>query len=464
MKIMISSNAPHTPTGYGQQTKEIMFMLRNAGHEIAIFGWWGLTGGPLNIGDVIMLPRIGEPYGGDAGHWVEHWGADLLITLQDIWVLPEHFAKTLKCPWVALFPIDGEPAPPGVAKRAKRAAYPVAYSRFGLRMAREAGIEHAHYIPHMIDTDTFRPKGDKREVRERHNVDPDCFLVSMVAANKGWPARKSFAECLEAFALFWREHPEARLYLHTERSAGKGMPFDLLLSQLESLYGFDPDAVMFAEQREYKLGMSRDYLADVYTASDVLLSPSMGEGFGLPIAEAQACGCPVITQKVTSMTELTINGIAIEPGQGMFTPLGHWQYIPHVGRIRDALEWVYNRDPGDAQRAAVAGREYFVENYGRQAIAPLWHALIERAAQDIGEIGQIGDVTAEEYAAQVSMAPPIRYRHEAPNFAVSGGVTEANGSGNAPSDDDGAAGGYTGDDAQDGDAAIAAVKKVAGHE
>ncbi|MCA8964825.1 MAG: glycosyltransferase family 4 protein, partial [Planctomycetes bacterium] len=40
--------------------------------------------------------------------------------------------------------------------------------------------------------------------------------------------------------------------------------------------------------------MSRNQLASVYTACDVLLHPYRGEGFGLPVLEARACGLPVL--------------------------------------------------------------------------------------------------------------------------------------------------------------------------
>lgn len=81
------------------------------------------------------------------------------------------------------------------------------------------------------------------------------------------------------------------------------------------------------------MGMPDTHIADLYRAADVLLSPSMGEGFGLPIAEAQACGCPVITQDCSSMSELTINGIAIEPGPRHWTALGNWWHKPLVGHV-----------------------------------------------------------------------------------------------------------------------------------
>ena len=45
-------------------------------------------------------------------------------------------------------------------------------------------------------------------------------------------------------------------------------------------------------------------LVDVYQASDVLLFPSLYEGFGMPLLEAQALGVPVITSSLPPMSEV----------------------------------------------------------------------------------------------------------------------------------------------------------------
>jgi len=42
----------------------------------------------------------------------------------------------------------------------------------------------------------------------------------------------------------------------------------------------------------------------LYSMAKLLLFPSLYEGFGLPILEAMACGCPVITSNVSSMPEV----------------------------------------------------------------------------------------------------------------------------------------------------------------
>lgn len=45
-------------------------------------------------------------------------------------------------------------------------------------------------------------------------------------------------------------------------------------------------------------------LITLYGAARVLLHPSLGEGFGNPIVEAMACGCPVVTSNTSSMPEV----------------------------------------------------------------------------------------------------------------------------------------------------------------
>jgi len=49
------------------------------------------------------------------------------------------------------------------------------------------------------------------------------------------------------------------------------------------------------------INISEEKLVHLYRSSDVLLFPSLSEGFGLPIIEAQHFGLPVITSKYEPM-------------------------------------------------------------------------------------------------------------------------------------------------------------------
>lgn len=50
--------------------------------------------------------------------------------------------------------------------------------------------------------------------------------------------------------------------------------------------------------------ISDEELVEYYNKAKLFLFPSLYEGFGIPPLEAQACGCPVIASKVTSLPEV----------------------------------------------------------------------------------------------------------------------------------------------------------------
>jgi glycosyltransferase involved in cell wall biosynthesis len=50
--------------------------------------------------------------------------------------------------------------------------------------------------------------------------------------------------------------------------------------------------------------VSDEELARLYRGARCLVYPSLYEGFGLPVAEALACGCPVVTSAGSAMTEV----------------------------------------------------------------------------------------------------------------------------------------------------------------
>ncbi|QNI33818.1 glycosyltransferase family 4 protein [Alloacidobacterium dinghuense] len=53
-----------------------------------------------------------------------------------------------------------------------------------------------------------------------------------------------------------------------------------------------------------RVGVSNEELQSLYSDAIALLFPSLEEGFGWPLLEAQACGCPVITSNRRPMTEI----------------------------------------------------------------------------------------------------------------------------------------------------------------
>lgn len=58
----------------------------------------------------------------------------------------------------------------------------------------------------------------------------------------------------------------------------------------------------------------KEILIQIYNAADVLVAPSIYEGFGITVIEAMACGLPVVASNVTSLPEVVDDAaILVEP-------------------------------------------------------------------------------------------------------------------------------------------------------
>lgn len=105
--------------------------------------------------------------------------------------------------------------------------------------------------------------------------------------------RKNLIRLLDAYATFRLHHPEVvRLVLVGQRG-WKAKPFYDAL-----------DAHPYREDIVLTGYVTDEELAALYGQAIALVYPSEYEGFGLPVLEAMACGCPVICSDVSSLPEV----------------------------------------------------------------------------------------------------------------------------------------------------------------
>lgn len=298
------------------------------------------------------MPVYGKgfhPYGQDimAAH-AQNFNADIMISLMDAWVVQTEHLQNIN--WVPWFPIDHEPLPQRIAEPVGKAYKRIVFSHFGERMMDKAGLDY-YYVPHGVDTKVFKPV-DRNEARERLKLPKDKFIVGMVAANKGYPARKAFFENIAAFAYLKEKHKDAVLYLHTY-DGSKGAFESVNLAEYCKYQGLEVGKdVLFADQYAYMIGYPDEAMNDLYNAFDVHMLVSMGEGFGIPILEAQASGCPVVVGDWTSMPELCFSGwkVARENATPFWTMLSAYQFIPQVAAIAECLEQAYRKKDNEIMR------------------------------------------------------------------------------------------------------------------
>jgi glycosyltransferase involved in cell wall biosynthesis len=139
--------------------------------------------------------------------------------------------------------------------------------------------------------------------------------------------------------------------------------------------GIPADNMAFVDPVSYRFGISQDDLAGIYSAMDVFLGTSYGEGFGVPTIEAQACGVPVIVSDFAASKELVGDGWLVG-GQPLYdNAQGAFFMIPSVPQIVDALEMAYQRGKGISEQALKFSEEFdhdvVWDKYWRPAIDKL---------------------------------------------------------------------------------------------
>ena len=339
---------PWAPSGYGEQAALFLPRLQQLGHDVAVAANYGLNGHWMGWNGITVYPSDNDWGNNHVVTYAKDFEADLILCLHDAWVM--RVGEWEDGPPVSIWtPVDHDPIPPSVLSIVSHPRVrPIAMSKFGKNQMELFGLQ-PQYVPHGIDRTVFTPRPDWRdEVRDAMSIPRDAFLVGMVAANQGnqMQARKGWPQAFDAFARFARDHDDVYLYCHTREKILNGQGIDLEI--LRHAVGIPQGRIQFVDQEKLTLGLPSKAIASTYAGLDVLLNPSWGEGFGIPILEAQACGVPVIVSDHSAMTELCGSGWLVGGDRHWDAAQHSFWHMPSIESIRACLEEAYERRDDDA--------------------------------------------------------------------------------------------------------------------
>jgi len=343
-------------------------------------------GAPLAWEGITVLPGWRDGTGNDILLDHYRWSkADLVITLCDSYVLNPELVRQMRCAhWI---PVDCDP--PNfreVANLGQTGALPIAMSRFGQRALKGRGVS-ARYVPHAIDIKTFSPPADHMEQRNIIGLGKDTFVIGINAFNKD-VMRKAFAEQFLAFSQFHQQHPDSMLLVHSCVAD----PSSVDLRALAEETGISA-SVLFPDQYAYATGMmTAENMASWYGALDLLSNCSYGEGFGLPIVEAQACGTPVAVTDCSSMSELAGPGWKIPcplPSSKFWVPAHRgWWRRPDPALIADAYEQAFQvRENGKMMELRGQSREFALAYDADVVLTQRWKPVLDEIESNLPENG-----------------------------------------------------------------------------
>jgi glycosyltransferase involved in cell wall biosynthesis len=361
--------------------------LKALGHDVTVFAPASFAGAHLGWENVTVLPGWRDGIGNDI--ILDHYqrsGAQLLWTLQDAYMLaPEPLSKMNVAHWL---PVDCSPVNfRDVASMQATGALPVAMSRWAHDELKREGFS-PRYVPHGIDITVFSPPADHKTQRQAIGLSADTFVVGMNAYNKD-VIRKGFGEQFSAFAAFHVKHPDSMLLVHSAVAD----PSAVDLQALARACGIEK-AVLFPDQYAYATGlMTPENMAGWYGALDVLTCCSYGEGFGLPVAEAQACGTPVVVTDTSAMSELAGPGWKTSCGCGpdrclrcdFWVPAHRgWWKRPDAMAVAAAYEEAWQlREDGGMPALRVKSRENALRYDADAILEEHWKPLLKELEDNL---------------------------------------------------------------------------------
>ncbi|MBA3659660.1 MAG: glycosyltransferase family 4 protein [Gemmatimonadales bacterium] len=216
----------------------------------------------------------------------------------------------------------------------------------------DANVERVIAVPLGADPEAFRPDLDTADVRRRYGLDNGRWLLSVARLTR----HKGIDVALQALAQLDGPHADLRYAV-----VGSG-------EDLERLQALAAELGVAGRVRFLGDVPDRD-LPALYNRASVYLGISRlmeqrVEGFGISLAEASACGIPVVAGRSGGIPEAVTDGktgLVVDPCSDV--------------EVRDAIRRLLD-DPGLARRLGEAGRDAVERHYN-------W----DRVASDLSRIG-----------------------------------------------------------------------------
>jgi glycosyltransferase involved in cell wall biosynthesis len=358
-------------TGFARVTHGIGERLVDMGHDVHVIAvnydgdYW-----PTSMKLYVPNKRVPLDIYGQS-RFVELLGTvepDVVVMLQDPFVIAKFLFRNnwddqkillQYRPILAYMPVDGTNQPT-TWRVLEKVTKPVLMSKFG-----HTWLPDAPVVWHGIDSDLYRPAKErgyvssggmkvnsKKDAKRALGYDPDGFLIVRVDRNS---RRKDFASTFKALVPVMKRHADIQVHFHCKPTGEDGV-------ELPQLFSREPEiAERFFVPGDHNTqkGWADTDLAILNNAADLIVSTSWGEGFGLTLGEALACGTPVVAQNVSSITEVVgPGGVLIEPLTTITVTSGEDQWLPDVPAFTDAIEHLYQaggvrRKLGEAGRAHI---------------------------------------------------------------------------------------------------------------
>jgi phosphatidyl-myo-inositol dimannoside synthase len=156
-------------------------------------------------------------------------------------------------------------------------------------------IEHEFVLPNCVDLDMFRPQPRDPALLERYGLKANKVILTVgrIASQERY---KGFDKVIELIPLLLERFPDLKYLV-----VGEGDDRPRLKAKA--------DGCGVAEHVIFTGQIPESEKVAHYNLADAFVMPSTGEGFGIVLIEAAACGVPVIGSRVDGSREALRDGL-----------------------------------------------------------------------------------------------------------------------------------------------------------
>lgn len=232
--------------------------------------------------------------------------------------------------------------------------------------------EKVQIVPCGVDPDIFNPESKPSKWVTEVAKGRFCFFF-----NGGNTLRKGIDILINAYLSEFRSDEPVCLVIKDSQMYEKNIAKKIqeLSTRTDIAY------IAYTEQN-----FSHDELPGLYTACDCYVHPYRAEGYGLPIAEAMACGKPVIVTGAGACLDFvepdtgyfiksTIEKMKENNVSGLQTVDRPFWMVPDMRHLQSLMRYVYKNSDAARKRGCFAGEKIRTEH--------TWEHAAKRAAERI---------------------------------------------------------------------------------
>jgi len=221
-------------------------------------------------------------------HWLKHAKQPKIVTCHDLvnLVQPENIQNQARIPWISMmawkFAIGGLVQADHIIAVSKHTAKDVNHLL-------DIVPEQITVIPNAVEP-YFKqlPQTQVIALRQKLDIKPQTFCLLNVGSSH---PRKNIMAVLHTLQILRSQNFPAVLLK-------AGADFSTEQKAFIGAHGLDANIMYLGTP-------DSSALVEIYNVADVLLAPSLYEGFGMTLLEAMACGTPVVTSNVTSLPDVS---------------------------------------------------------------------------------------------------------------------------------------------------------------